>query len=108
MAEQRYTLMNATGAMLCANLDTMDEKGRRAALILMDRERTRELTEEEYRSREVQKLLRKGDLKDVSAIDERRKAAAEGAPRGGRLRMPEPPPTTGAPRPGGPDHGNGR
>ena len=89
MAEARYTLMNATGSMLCVNLDCVDEKGRRAALILMDRERTRELTECEYRSREVQKLLRKGDLKDVSVIEERRKAAAEAAPRGGRLKMPD-------------------
>jgi len=83
-----YTLMNSTGAMLCVNLDTVDEKGRRVALILMDREKTRELSDEEYRSREVQKLVARGDLKDVSAIEARRKAAAEAAPAGGRLRMP--------------------
>jgi hypothetical protein len=90
-----YTLLNATGAMLCVNLDTIDEKGRRVALILMDREKTRELTEGEYRSREVLKLVARGDLKDVSAIEQRRKAAAEATPAGGRLRMPERP----APRP---------
>lgn len=85
-----YTLLNATGAMLCMNLDTVDEKGRRVALILMDREKTRALTEEEYRSREVQKLVARGDLKDVSAIEARRKAA----PEGGRLRMPARPADT--------------
>ena len=81
---KHYTLMNTTGAMLCFNLDTTDERGKRNALILMDRERSRPLTEAELASREVQKLLAGGDLRDVTGLEASRAAPA------GRLRRPEP------------------
>jgi hypothetical protein len=79
-----HILMNTSGAMLCVNLDTTDEKGRRQALILHDRERSRPLTADEHASSEVQKLLARGDLRDVTGID-----ASRGAPAG-RLRRPAP------------------
>lgn len=80
-----HILMNTSGAMLCMNLDSTDENGRREALILHDRERSRGLTDEELASREVQKLLARGDLRDVTGLDARRAAPA------GRLRRPKPP-----------------
>jgi len=81
-----HTLMNTTGAMLCINLDTTDERGKRDALILMDRERSRPLTDAELASREVQKLLAAGELRDVTGLEASRAAPA------GRLKRPEPAP----------------
>jgi hypothetical protein len=78
-----HILMNTSGAMLCVNLDTTDEQGRRLALILHDRERSRPLGDAELASSEVQKLLARGDLRDVTNLDATRPAPA------GRLRRPE-------------------
>jgi hypothetical protein len=79
-----HILMNTSGAMLCVNLDTTDEKGRRQALILHDRERSRSLSDAELASSEVQKLLARGDLRDMTGFEASRAAPA------GRLRRPEP------------------
>jgi hypothetical protein len=80
MTGMHYTVMNASGAMLCVNLDTKDERGRRAALTLMARERSRPLTEPEFASSEVQKLLATGDLRDMTLLEANRSAAVPANP----------------------------
>lgn len=65
------TLMNVSQGMRVMNLDTM-ARGKRESLLLSPRE-SREVTEEQFKSREVQKLLAARLLVDVTAAGERRK-----------------------------------
>ena len=73
-------VMNTSGGMLTVNLNSFDDRGRRNAIILKDRERSRPLTGEEMRSREVVKLLATHDLCDVSRLEASRPKG------GGRLK----------------------
>ena len=71
MAGSTRTLMNVSQGMRAMNLDTM-AGGKRESLLLSPREQ-REVTEEQFRSREVQKLLAARLLVDMTAAGERRK-----------------------------------
>lgn len=54
-------IRNKTKQILCANLDTLDEKGKREGVIWgpLGKDDIRELTREQLDSREIRKLLGK-------------------------------------------------
>ena len=62
----KYYVKSVAQMMRCYNLPTVDENKRRMSLILTRGEVSRPLTEEEYKSPEVQKGLSTRDLLDVS------------------------------------------
>lgn len=66
------TLMNISKGNLSINLDTMSPERKRESLNVPPREQ-RVVTDEQFRSREVQKLLKAKFMVDVTAASERRK-----------------------------------
>ncbi len=65
-------LMNLSRGSLSINLDTMTASRKRESLFLPPRCEC-EVTDEQFRSREVQKLLKAKFLVDVTAAGERRR-----------------------------------
>lgn len=66
------TVMNISKGNLSINLDTMSDSRKRESLNIPPRGQ-REVTDEQFRSRELQKLLGARFLVDVTAASERRK-----------------------------------
>lgn len=58
--------------MLSLNLDTSDAKGNRQSLILAPRQ-VIEVSDEQFQSRELQKLKGSGYIVDMTAAEDRRK-----------------------------------
>lgn len=69
--EPKRTLMCLSPTMQSVNLGTVDKKGNRESLIFQPRQSI-EVTESQFRSREVQKLLGAKFLTDVTAAHEKR------------------------------------
>ena len=66
------TVMNISKGNLSINLDTMSDSRKRESLNIPPRVQ-REVTDDQFRSRELQKLLKARFLVDVTAASERRK-----------------------------------
>lgn len=66
------TVMNISKGCLSINLDTMSSTRQRESLCIPPRDQ-REVTDEQFRSRELKKLLKAKFLVDVTAASERRK-----------------------------------
>ena len=66
------TVMNISKGCLSINLDTMTADRKRESLCVAPRVQ-REVTDTQFRSRELQKLLKARFLVDVTAAGERRK-----------------------------------
>ena len=66
------TVMNISKGSLSINLDTMSADRRRESVNIPPRSQ-REVTDEQFRSRELQKLLNAKYLVDVTAASERRR-----------------------------------
>lgn len=88
---------NWTGMMLTVELDTLDDEGRRDSFTLAaegDGSISRELTDDEYKSGQIQRLKRRGNIRD------HREPVGSGGRRRGRFASPEPAATPAAnPRP---------
>lgn len=74
-----FKVRSASRGLLSVNLDEKDEKGIRKALYLAPGETSRELSETEFRSAELQKLVGKRVLCDVTGFAERQRLAREAA-----------------------------
>lgn len=75
MASNRV-VMNISRGCLSINLDTMSSDRKREGLCVPPRVQ-QEMTAEQFRSREIQKLLKAKFLVDVTAANERRKQREE-------------------------------
>lgn len=69
--EPKKTIMSISPMMFTMNLDTKNAKGIRESLLLQPRQRI-EITESQFRSAELQKLLGARFLVDVTAAHEKR------------------------------------
>lgn len=74
---QAYKIRNVSPMMQAVNLPGVGEKGRQKSLNLAPGEVSRELSEDEFRSAEVQKLCKMRVLVDVTSFADRQRLAKE-------------------------------
>lgn len=61
-------IMNVSKDYRCFNLDPLDEKGKHQSIHLLPKDTSRELSEDEFNSREILEAIQEGETKGKKVI----------------------------------------